>query len=220
MNSQSEVHLFVIWENARYLQVRILTDIAEHFTLIKQYEITWTPSRASSNIVRFCGTRLGANLRYKITDCGIGAFLVVVVRDETPIYEERNTFHGTVAVNVNMFEAKQRYRQWTGGGIRVHATDNTIETSHDLALLLGKAVDDFVEMSPQSETEKLQKDIEGAGGWRSLRQLSFVIRQTAPYVKSVEPDDIWLILNMPFTYKVIRKLKKETTRLINRMREK
>lgn len=219
MNLHSEIHIFVIWENARYLQDRILTDIAEHFTIIKQYEIIWTPSRASSNIVRFCGTRLGTNLRFKITDCGIGAFLVVVVRDENPIYEMRNTFHGTVVVNVNMFEAKQRYRQWTGGGIRVHATDNPIETSHDLALLLGKAVDDFVEMSPQSEIEKQQKDIEGAGGWRSLRQLSFVIRQTAPYVKMVEPDDFWLIINMPFTYKVIRKLKKEIVRFIERMKK-
>ena len=215
-----EIHLFVIWENARYLQDEILADIAKHFTILKQYEITWTPSLAASNIVRFCGTRLGTNLKYKITDCGIGEFLVVVIRDENPIYEERNTFHGTVAVNVNMFEAKQRYRQWTGGGIKIHASDNPIETSHDLALLLGISVNDFAEMSLQSETEKLQKDLEGTGGWRSLRQLSFVVKQTASYVNTVEPDDIWLILNMFFTYKVIRKLKKETTKLIDRMRGK
>lgn len=205
-----EIHLFVIWENARYLQDEILADIAKHFTILKQYEITWTPSLAASNIVRFCGTRLGTNLKYKITDCGIGEFLVVVVRDENPIYEERKTIHGTVDVNVNMFEAKQRNRQWTGGGIKIHASDNTIETAHDLALLLDLSLEDFSGGQTYSSIEHLHKDVAGTGGWHSLQQLCFVLKHTAPYIKNVEPDDIWLILNMPFTFKVIRKLKKET----------
>lgn len=219
-NKLPEIHLFVIWENARYLQEKILSDIAEHFTIIKQYEITWTSSRVSSNITRFCGTRLGTNLRFKITDCGIGEFLVVIVRDDNPIYQLKDTFHGTASVNINMFEAKQRYRRWTGGGVKVHATDNPVETSHDMALLLGKATEDFVGMHSQSQIEKLQKDLEGAGGWRSFRQMAFVLKQTKSYIKKVEPDDFWLILNMPFTYKVIRKVKKEATRIQNRIRNK
>ena len=108
-----EIHIFILWEKARVVQEKILEDIAMNFTIIKLYEISWTRSLVASNFTRFCGTRLGNNLEYKISNCGKGEFLVVIVRDDCPIYEEKDTFHGPARVNLKMFEAKQRYRKWT-----------------------------------------------------------------------------------------------------------
>jgi|GEM_PF-3178893 len=176
-----EIHLFILWDKARVVQDRILDDIALHFTILKTYEITWTPSLVVSNFTRFCGTRLGNSLQYKIDDCGIGEFLVVVVRDNNPIYENKKTFHGPADVNIKMFEAKQRYRDWTGGGIRVHATDNIIETNHDLTLLIGKNANDFEATCKDSKVEKLHRDLEGANGWESIQQLFYVLNNTVRY---------------------------------------
>ncbi len=156
-----EVHLFILWEKALDKRDKILADITEHFTIVKQIEIEWTPALAASNFTRFCGTRLGNNLSFKIDNCGTGKFLVVVVRDEAPIYEMRHTFHGDASVNVKMFEAKQCYRDWTGGGIRVHATDNITETNHDLTLLTGKNVADFLKTVITPDKETIKKDLEG-----------------------------------------------------------
>lgn len=213
-----EIHIFIIWEKARVVQDRILDDIALHFSILKTYEITWTPSLVASNFTRFCGTRLGNNLQYKIDDCGIGEFLVVIVRDNDPIYENKRTFHGPADVNIKMFEAKQRYREWTGGGIRVHATDNTIETNHDLTLLIGKNADDFVATCKDSKVEKLHRDLEGANGWVSIQQLFYVLNNTVRYavmrgygelssgefidhgdtdIMTDDYDNLWILLNAP-----------------------
>lgn len=219
---KSEVHLFIVWEKARFVQEKILGDIAEHFTILKQYEFTWTPKFVSSNIVRFCGTRLGNNLQYKIDSCGVGEFLVVIVRDDNPVYENRKTFHGYADVNIKMFEAKQRYRKWTGGGVRVHATDSLVETNHDLTLLIGKNVDDFLKTNNSPEkVEKLHKDLEGANGWNSIQQLFYVLNNTVRYavmrgygelttgdfidhgdtdIITDDYDNLWLIVNSPKKY--------------------
>ncbi len=41
-------------------------------------------------------------------------------------------------VNVRMFDAKQRYRDWNGGGHRVHSTIEAKETDHNLFFILGE----------------------------------------------------------------------------------
>lgn len=201
---KTEIHLFILWEKARVVQDKILNDIGCHFTVIKQYAITWTAEKAASNFTRFCGTRLGNELEFKISNCGIGEFLLVVVRDENPNYEKRETFHGANEVNVNMYEAKQRYREWTGGGIRVHATDDVLETKHDIVLITGKPIEYFEKLEPQQTIEVLHKDLEGANGWESCGQFILVMKNIAPFVTKVEPDDIWLILNCPTAFKVMR----------------
>ena len=216
-----EVHLFIIWEKARAHQEKILDDIALHFTILKQYEITWTPKLVPLNYTRFCGTRLGSNLQFKIDECGTGEFLLVVVKDENPIYESQKTFHGLANVNVNMFQAKQRYRKWTDGEIQVHATDDIRETDHDLTLLIGKNVEDFLKSDFTPEIEKLHRDIEGACGWKSIQQLFYVLNNTVRYavmrgygematgyfidhgdtdIMTDDYDNLWLIVNSPKKY--------------------
>lgn len=216
-----EVHLFIIWEKARVIQEKILEDIAKHFTILKKYEITWTKKLVPLNYRRFCGTRLGNALDIKIEQCGKGEFLLCVIRDEDPIYEARDTFHGREFVNVKMFDAKFRYRNWSGLNIGVHATDNERETNHDLTLLIGKNVEDFIKSNTTSETEKLRRDLEGASGWSSIQQLFYVLNNTVRYavmrgygelatgdfidhgdtdIITDDYDNLWLIVNSPKKY--------------------
>ena len=138
-----EVHLFILWENARKKENEILEDIRNNFNILGMYNIKWNKKLFSNNLSRFYGTNLPENSG-KEQHCGNGDFLLVIVEDENPIYEERETSKGIQIVNINMFDKKTYYRELTGGGHKIHATNSVAETNHDLALLLGKNVQDYL----------------------------------------------------------------------------
>ena len=74
---------------------------------------------------------------------GSGKFLLIVVLDENPLYKVRRTSRGGKDVNINMFDSKEMYRKWTGGGHRVHGSNNVSESGHDLGILLGKTYEEL-----------------------------------------------------------------------------
>lgn len=178
-----EIHLFILWQKARYKQKEILADIHSKFTILKCYEIYWSENLISSNYSRFYGTNLPSN-SVKEKECGKGPCLLIILRDNNPKYELRSTSKGTEWVNINMFDSKSLYRNWTNGGHKVHGTNTTQETNHNLTLLLGKNVTDFLAENklPTDEITVLHKDIEGAHGWKSLANLFYVLNNTTNYV--------------------------------------
>ncbi len=181
---KSEIHLFLIWYNARSLQDKIIDDVKSSFEIIRILEIKWSDALYSSNLTRFYGQRL-PDRSFKEQHCGKGPFIVIVVRDNNPRYEMRNTSHGPAVVNVNTFDKKQLYRKWTGGGHKIHATDTTQETDHDLVLLTGFASDDFCNeysSSVSGSIETLHRDLSGACGWESISKLLYVMNHTTSYI--------------------------------------
>lgn len=178
--TKSEIHLFIIWERGRYRENDILADMAKNFTILKQYAITWTPELIASNFTRFYGVNLPSQSD-KEKECGTGEFLLCIVKDSHPKYEVRKTSHGLENVNINLFDKKSLYREWTGGGHKIHCTTNEKETNHDLTLLLGKNTEDLLDFINFSERESICKDIEGADGWINLRHLFYVLNNTISY---------------------------------------
>lgn len=221
----SEIHLFILWQRARYKENEILQDMEKHFSVLKRYAITWTPEMVSSNFTRFYGVNLPPKSGKEL-ECGTGEFLLCVIRDSHPIYAERMTSRGPEVVNVNTFDAKERYRSWTGGGHKIHGTNSEKETNHDLTLLIGKNVADFLkENHPSEVAEVIQKDIEGATGWNSIVQLFYVLNNTSQYVilrgsenvipkthsdyedtdiLTTEYDNLWRIINGQAIYHHVR----------------
>lgn len=178
---KKELHLFIIWERGRYKETDILHDIKSHFQIVKCYDILWSDECVSDNFTRFYGTNLPKGSD-KEKECGTGRFLLVIVYDENPQYEIRHTSKGDAVVNVNMFDAKSKYRSWTGGGHKIHATNSPKETNHDLTLLLGINVADFIKNEPTFIIESIECDIVGAKGWKSLSELFYVLNNTVNYV--------------------------------------
>jgi len=109
-----ETHLFIIWENAQLKKEEILEDIRNSFKIIKIYKIKWSEEYFSDNLSRFYGTNL-PNESDKEKHCGRGPFTLIVILDENPIYEERQTSKGIKIVNINTFDKKEYYRNLTGG---------------------------------------------------------------------------------------------------------
>jgi hypothetical protein len=179
-----ELHLFIIWENARAIEDKILADIANNFKILKVYEVHWSESKFSENLSRFYGTQLPPNSRKEV-HVGTNPFLAVIVEDQNPKYNVHTTTKGDKRVNSNLFTAKATHREWSGGGHKVHATNTKLEADHNLTLLFGKNTDDFLKDTvgkPSQKIEKWSKDLVGSNGWDSLEQLFYVLNNTIDYV--------------------------------------
>ena len=77
---KEELHLFIIWEHARYKQEEIIQDISKYFEILKIYEFNWSKDNFSNNLSRFYGTNLPKG-SHKEVHCGTGKFLLIVLKD-------------------------------------------------------------------------------------------------------------------------------------------
>lgn len=177
-----ELQLFIIWKNAIDRKDEIISDIKKSFKLRNIYKVIWSEENWSNNLSRFYGTHLPDGCG-KEEHCGKDYFLLLIVEDVNPKYDYRKTSRGLEKVNVNMFDKKELYREWTGGGHRIHATNSLEETNHDLTLLLGKNVEDYIKtVRPSKKLVEYQNDIVGAIKWNSLEEIFYVLNNCTKYV--------------------------------------
>ena len=150
MMDGSELHLFVLWEKARFAEKRILADMARELEVVCTRELRFADEPMLS-YRRFYGPALPDATR-KLSSCGSGPFLLVVVRDRTPAYgtctvdgfEYRN-------VDVRLVQLKCRYRNWAGRRHRVHGTTTRAEFARDVLMLTGHSADEWEKGVPAGE---------------------------------------------------------------------
>ena len=195
-----ELYLIILWELARPREQQILEDLQQHHKILGIYDITWSKAHFSSNLTRFYGENLPANSP-KERHCGNGTFRLITFLDENPVYKLVNTSRGSEYVDDNVFALKERYRQWTGGGHKIHASNNPLETRHDLTLLLGVNYDDYLaEMNARTSLplkESFSNDLIGGGdkGWSSLKEMLAIMNRSLNYLTlrnfEVLPDNYY-----------------------------
>ena len=187
-----ELHLIVLWQNARYKQEEIIKDISENLDILECIDIKWSENKVANNFTRFYGVKLDSGSG-KEQECGCGNFLLVTAYDKTPKYDFVETSRGFEWVNINLFNLKEKYRSWTKGGHKIHTTNSPEETNHDLSLLLGVNYDDYIKSAPQKwngEIRIIEKDLEGSNGWKSLEHLFYILNATSNYVVLRGLEDI------------------------------
>ncbi len=175
-DSESEVHVFLLWSEALDKAGDILEDIDARFTVREEH--------FAQNLTRFYGQTLLAGSEKEL-HCGVDPFLVVVVEDGRPRYGQRRTSRGKLHVNTRMFDAKARYRRWTGRGHRVHATVNRREADKDLFLLLGRRAAFYETSSNQRWNGTIleeRRDLIGASGWKTRSELLTALEAAIGYV--------------------------------------
>lgn len=183
-SSIPELHLFIVWEKGSDKLLDIVADLQAQFEVLRAYEMRWSRRSFSRNLSRFYGQNLPPSSG-KERHCGDGPFTLIVVRDNDPIYGPRNTSKGVVEVNLKAFDAKEKYRAWTGGGHRIHATNSPAETAHDLTLLLGVDAEKFQVQTRDTwdgMVPVMSRDLTGSEGWDSLSQLFSILNDTVAYV--------------------------------------
>ncbi|MDM8533937.1 hypothetical protein QUF55_04440 [Clostridiaceae bacterium HSG29] len=187
---KKELHLFILWEKSRYCQSEIIEDIKNNFKILEIVEVIWDYDKFSENLTRFYGVSLPKNSK-KERRCGIGPFLLIIIQDENPVYAIRKTTKGPRIVNINMFDSKEMYRSWTGATDLIHATNDEVETNHDLTLLKGLNTSDYMSKNSEfdGEIKKNKCNLIGANGWNDLNELFYVLNSTIEYVvlRNFEP---------------------------------
>lgn len=178
------VYVFVLWSEARREQDRILADLTARFRVRDVVEVSWTSDDTfATSLTRMYGDALPPGSD-KERHCGTGSFLLVVVEDPSPRFRPRHTGRGRRLLNSNVYDARLRYREWTGGGYRVHASDSVVETERNLVLLLGqRAADVTGPWSAEDGWRAHAADPVGTHGWSSREQL---LQALAPY--GAQPD--------------------------------
>lgn len=186
--SITDLHLFIIWSRGREKETEILEDLEREFEVVDVVEVTWTTADFSRNLTRFYGEALPSGSE-KERHCGNGPFLVIVVRDPRPEYRLRSLKPGkTQVVDLRTFDAKERYRGWTGGGHRVHATLEPREFAHDLFLLFGRLPSHYAHTDRfEGEIVRFNSQPVGTHGWRDLEQLLTGLEVTVGRVVLTEP---------------------------------
>ena len=115
--------------------------------------------------------------------CGTGPMLAVIVGDSNPNYDVRITSKGDLEVNANIFDEKMQLRKMTGGGHKIHATNNNLEAEKDIKLLLHKNIKDYYELGAWDLViKKWNEDIIGNGGWRNLYEYFSILNLSCKYV--------------------------------------
>lgn len=182
--NNGELHLMIIWERGRYEQEKIIADLLTKLAVVDCYEVEWSSDLVASNFTRFYGVNLPDG-SFKEEECGRGKFLLLLLKDQSPLYETRATSRGDELVNSKLFDAKTLYRSWTGGGHKIHATNTPQETNHDLTLLLGVSYDDYLKNAPtewDGQIKAIKRDLLGACGWNALDEFFYALNNTLKYV--------------------------------------
>jgi hypothetical protein len=177
-----EIHLIIIWSKALEKKQEIIEDINKKFNILKIYNVTWSLNKFSENLSRFYGENLPKNSG-KEKHCGNDTFTCIIVSDETPVYDLRKTSKGFKTVNTRLFDVKQLYRGWTGGGHKIHATDDITETKNQLALLFGEEYQNYMSITDFDLLEyDYENDLKGSNGWNSFEELFYILNLTSKYV--------------------------------------
>ena len=166
------LQIFVIWENGRTLENKIMQDIASKYDIQQTFIINWPATEFAQNLSRLYGKKIPAGCK-KEKECGTGAFTLIVGYDNNPNMVE-DSHQPEQKSNYNAIRDKNLYRQWTGGGYLVHASDNSAEAAENLLFILGmsqREIEENYSARPSGEKITLTQSMIGANGWSSLDEL-------------------------------------------------
>lgn len=178
----SDFTLFIIWEKARVKEKEILLKIESEFQILQKYEIQWSEEKFLNNLSSFYSDDVYHQPAQKKMR-GTGPFLAVLCLDEKPLYEKRETNHGTVLVNIHTLDFKTYIRKtFLNGGFTFHASDNLEEAKHDVVLLTGKSINDILKTETSDKVIFLKQNLPCVDGWKSMSQVFYVLNEACNYV--------------------------------------
>lgn len=190
------IHILIIWSNGDSKRKEILDDLRNSFEVIQTFKVHWDNSSFLKNLMVFYAhsqknlskASLKVLMKGKKKHCGGQDFYVVVFKDCSPLYENRETSSGVRLVNTHVFDKKQLYRSWTGGGHKIHCSNDRWETNKDLTLLFGLNTDDFCKKygcdthERSFEEEFISHNCIGVGGYKDIQQFFYVLNNAIDYV--------------------------------------
>lgn len=189
-SNERQIFLFLLWEASRGMETEVLKDISEHFTILKQFEVAWPQPDFIRHLQAFYGHGSQVWIS-KARRNGTGNFRVVIVEDHAAVYDYRDNLRGQQElVDLNIYNAKKRYRSWIKSKDKIHSSVNLRETRHNLAMLLDQTLEEFLKRSDlDGSVETIVTQPPPDKGWRDFPHLFKILNECMPYVvlRNAEP---------------------------------
>ncbi|MGJ8666534.1 MAG: protein kinase domain-containing protein [Patiriisocius sp.] len=185
------IHIIIIWSKGLYEEEFIVSDLSSKFNVLNTYDVHWSDSFFHDNLKRFYAHSQSHRderdfkkiIENKIIHCGADTFTAIIFEDESPKMEEMKTSNGVNLVNKNVFDLKMAYRERTGGGHKIHASDNFFEVNKDISLLFGLDARAYKEMHPPANKKLIwNENIVGVPFYKNVKDLFFVLNNCIEYV--------------------------------------
>ena len=135
-------HVFVLWRKARPFRDRIVADLAREFTVLERINVRWPWWKTPALLREFYKDRRWIRWIKKAMTCGAWSFAAFLGSDERPDIALRREADYSPGENKRVRDVKKKYREWTGGRWRVHASATPEEAIHQYRFLTGRELDD------------------------------------------------------------------------------
>ena len=139
----SSYHVFVIWRKARPFSDRIRSDLAREFAVVERLDVRWPWWRTPALLRAFYGDRRWIRWIRKALTCGAWSFEAILVRDDRPDISPCAEGECLAGENRRIRVVKKKYREWTGGRWRVHASATPEETVYQYRFLSGRELQEL-----------------------------------------------------------------------------
>jgi hypothetical protein len=170
---KKELYLFIIWQNGRFMEKQIASDLKKKFEIFQVFDITWKSQNFVANLDRFYGKKLSKEYK-KEKETGYGTFRAYLVYDKSPQISGGK--------NLAIITCKYNYRQLTGGGNLIYSSDNVAETNENLLFLFGKSLKEVEQEEPHTLPVQYTDDIVGCPCWQSIDQVLEIVKKV-PYTR-------------------------------------
>ncbi len=180
----TEIQLFLLWGNARHKESEIIEEIKTQFEIVEMYEISWDKKIFKQNLERFYCEKI----RGKIKHTGTDKFLLVTIRDKSPQYEYMQTLKGYELVNSKILTLKKKFRKLTGGGYKIHSTNDIGEVDKNLVFLINKSYKDYYAQTLDKVWDekdgyiKITDQPRGTNGWENFEDIFYLLNSSCKYV--------------------------------------
>ncbi|MFW3614402.1 hypothetical protein [Billgrantia antri] len=175
---------FAIWEGGRSKEGEIVEGIRRNFNVLGDYNIYWSERNYNRNIQRLY-QRPSGSLDFKGYDKKIGKppFRFIIVEDLEPQYALIRNVSGNIELsNRNVVKKKYEFRAWFDKAYQVHSSNNYEEFIFQTSLVLGSELLAECLSSDVPIKKDLQKDLEGANGWRDWNEPFEILNNCVKYL--------------------------------------
>lgn len=184
---------FALWNSAKPFQNKIENYLSKNFEIVLESEVEWNPDNFHSNASRIYETPLRYNEYIKkdrspyLSKIADNNFIFIVVKDLHPVYTYARSVSNNIELsNLNIVKAKYLFRDWiynrSGYRFGVHSSNNLFEFFYQTPLILGTGIFKDIINGNKVDEKKIQKDVEGANGWKNWKQLFDVLNLTTNYM--------------------------------------
>lgn len=174
----SRFHIIILWNKAIKDKDELKRVISEEYNIIDEIEIVWSLDKTNTNFSRFYDVNLPEHIS-KEDHVGYGKSIMYIVKTINFTTEDFE-----ITSFEKILRMKNRLRELTGGGHKVHASNNLLEARRNFVMLTGVPWDKYLtaKFTNISLIPPIIGDTVGCNGWSSLEELFFCLNESIEYV--------------------------------------